>query len=181
MDLGGVHLASGASSKGLAAYAGLALVFADHELAVSESIPPYLDLGRYDAHAGVPYTHSSNLVRALAAAVGRFDASGGAVREFAHRAERCMWLRDELEARGYVIMAPRACASPAVLTLVLPAEQSSVEFGEALERDRIYLSYRSAYLVERNLIQISLRGETTEAELRYLLGRMWVGPGGRRE
>ena len=67
-DLSNVWLATGASGKALASYPGLALVFHRDIIGVSGVLPRYLDLGIY-ARDGVPFTHSSNLVRALRAAV----------------------------------------------------------------------------------------------------------------
>jgi aspartate aminotransferase-like enzyme len=73
VNLEGVYLASGASGKGLAGYPGLCLVFHNHAIASSPALPRYLDLGWYAAHEGVAFTHSSNLVEALDAAVRQTD------------------------------------------------------------------------------------------------------------
>jgi GNAT superfamily N-acetyltransferase len=70
----GIYLASGVSGKALGAFPGLALVFHDHELTPApHRLPRYLDLGSYARPGGVPFTHSSNLVRALLAALRRVD------------------------------------------------------------------------------------------------------------
>ena len=72
IDLRGVHLATGTSGKGLASYPGLSLVFHHHDVAPQpERLPRYLDLGCWSQGDGVPFTHSSNLVAALAAALDR--------------------------------------------------------------------------------------------------------------
>ncbi|HVG23408.1 MAG TPA: GNAT family N-acetyltransferase, partial [Thermoanaerobaculia bacterium] len=70
VDLSKVWLASGASGKALASYPGLSFVF--HQEVMKTSGPRYLDLELY-AGDNVPFTHSSNLVRALNAALARVD------------------------------------------------------------------------------------------------------------
>src|SRR5947209_6938905 len=72
LDLSHVWLATGASGKALASYPGLALVFHREPIAVSGDLPRYLDLGIY-ARDGVPFTHSSNMVRGLRASVEDVD------------------------------------------------------------------------------------------------------------
>jgi GNAT superfamily N-acetyltransferase len=77
VNLAGVWLATGVSGKGLGAYPGLALVFhADLLQADSGRVPRYLDLANWDSAGGIPFTHSSNLVRALDAALVEAEAEG---------------------------------------------------------------------------------------------------------
>jgi aspartate aminotransferase-like enzyme len=73
VNLEGIYLASCASGKGLAGYPGLCMVFHNHPLSSSTALPRYLDLGWYDEHQGIAFTHSSNLVQALDAAVRQPD------------------------------------------------------------------------------------------------------------
>ena len=74
VDLDGVLLASGASGKALGAFPGLSMVFyAGNVRPEPARLPRYLDLGYYAQKDGVPFTHSSNLVAALDAALARFD------------------------------------------------------------------------------------------------------------
>src|ERR1041385_7458953 len=70
--LHGVYLASCVSGKGLAAFPGLSMVFYNHKLIPApKALPRYLDLGLYAANDGVPFTHSSNMLNALQAALRR--------------------------------------------------------------------------------------------------------------
>ena len=165
VDLRGVHLASSTSGKGLGGYPGLSFVFHDYEpRSEPERLAGYLDLGHWAEHASVPHTHSSNLLFALAAAVHRVTPD---------RMERIRatadWLRSELRNRGFALTAPEAVACPAIVTLVPPAGLSAFELGEALDLRGFWLSYRSAYLVERNWLQIALLGDPPRAGLEKLL------------
>ncbi|HSB68429.1 MAG TPA: aminotransferase V, partial [Candidatus Methylomirabilis sp.] len=56
--------------------------------------------------------------------------------------------------------------------LVLPGSLDSERVGEYLEAHGFSLSYRSRYLVRRNLIQICLMGEHTRREITGLLERL---------
>lgn len=160
VDLSGVRLASCVSGKGLGSFAGVSMVFHDHEIAPSR-LPRYLDLGCYGQEDAVPYTICSNLVVALRAALDRqrFDE------RFAHLASLASWLRASLRDRGLRIVAPDAHASPAVITIALPPESPSYRVGRAMEERGYELSYLSSYLRERNWIQVCLMGEHGREEL----------------
>src|SRR6266566_1896791 len=111
VDLQGVYLASGVSGKGVGAYPGLSMVFYHHEVVPQPArLPRYLDLGHYAAQNGIPFTHSSNLLSALQAALKRFDSQ----QPFAEIIETSNWLRPKLRELGLRILAPEAHASPAV-------------------------------------------------------------------
>lgn len=155
VDLQGVYLASGVSGKGLGAFPGLAMVFYHHEIAPAKSLPRYLDLGLYAATNGVPFTHSSNLLHALRAALDRFTERP----PFTELAETSAWLRSRLRAAGFHLVAPDAHASPAVITIALPKEIHSESLGRRLEQAGYLLSYKSDYLLQRNWVQICLMGE----------------------
>ena len=80
-------------------------------------LPRYLDLGLYAANEGIPFTQSSNLLYALKAAVecGRWN------RKFNDLASTAFWLRAELHALGYRILAQDSDAVPAVIVhIALP-------------------------------------------------------------
>lgn len=149
-----VYLATSTSGKGLGSVPGLSLVLHNHDIAPAPSLPRYLDLGLYAA-AGVPFTQSSNLVRALHAAVSRLLAPE-------HDAETvvrdAMKLRTRLRSFGFRIVAADADASPAVTTVALPPRVDSIAVGERLEEEGYLLSYRSEYLRARNWTQVCLMG-----------------------
>lgn len=169
VHLAGVYLATGVSGKGLGSYTGLSIVFSDHPIAPArERLPRYLDLGLYETSDGVPFTLSSNLLRALLVALERSDVAGSVA------ALSCLssWLRDALEACGIAVLAPADHSSPAVLTLRLPVGLSSLEVGTHLRENGYLLSFESRYLVERNWVQICLMGEHTREELAPLVDRL---------
>jgi aspartate aminotransferase-like enzyme len=149
------------SGKGLGSFAGVSMVFHDHEIAPAPDLPRYLDLGCYGREDEVPYTFCSNLIAALRAALGLEE-------RFAHVASLASWLRASLREQGLSILAPDAHASPAVTTIVLPPEVQSCRVGTALEDRGYELSYSSSYLRERNWIQICLMGEHGQEELAAL-------------
>jgi aspartate aminotransferase-like enzyme len=166
VDLRGVYLATSVSGKGLASYPGIALVFYNHDVIPDRRLPRYLDLGYYREKQGVPFTQSSNLVAALHQALICCDASA----RFATIRRRYSWLRSRLEESGFRIMAAEEDAAPAVISIVLSSDLSSFQLGEELEKRGFLLSYRSSYLVERNIIQICLMGEVSDDDCRRVLG-----------
>lgn len=160
VDLHGIYLASGVSGKGLASFPGLSFVFADHAVApASERLPRYLDLGAYAASDGIPYTISSNLVRALHAALGEIDEGT----RFGEIARLSAMVRSRLEAAGLTVVAPPDRAAPAVLTIAVPPELDSDCIGSRLREAGYLLSYQSRYLLDRNWIQICLMGSGIQA------------------
>lgn len=168
VDFSGVAFATGVSGKGLASFPGLGLVFHDRPVEPSPDLPHYLDLGSYARAESVPFTTSTNLAAALAASLERSAGGNG----FAARRELALWLRSRLEALGIEVLAREEIAAPMVLTLRPPAGLPAREIGEALEAEGIWLSYRSGYLLERNLFQVCLMGEHDQGELEVLLGAL---------
>jgi aspartate aminotransferase-like enzyme len=183
VDLTDVFLATGVSGKALGAPAGIAFVFHNHDISVSCSLPRYLDLGLYSRNEQPPFSQSSNLLRALRAALRARDSmipSPDIVRDAA-------WLRGQLRAGGTEILVPDSESSPAVTTVVVPLDVSSDEIGAELTEAGFSVSYQSAYLRDRNWIQICLMANYRRdaiaplaASLVSLLSRSISGRGGHR-
>jgi len=169
VNLEGIYLASCASGKGLAGYPGLCMVFHNHPIASCAELPRYLDLGWYDEHQGIAFTHSSNLVQALDAAVRQPDwpAKMAAVASVSAR------LRRRLVDLGFNLIAQDSDAMPGVVSIALPPSQSSAELGQQLQKAGFLLSYNSDYLRQRNWIQICLMGEFSPDKLESLTS--WLG------
>jgi aspartate aminotransferase-like enzyme len=169
LDLSNVYLASGTSGKALAAPPGLALVFHDHDIDPAPELPRYLDLGLCIREHSVPFTHSSNLVRALRVAVARIERP----RRFAELASLGTWLRsrlrDMLRDRGCLLIGEGASAAPHVVTIALPAHLDSGSLGRSLEARGFLIGHASAYLRSRNWIQLAAMGEVTRDDLRRAL------------
>ncbi len=169
VDLNGVYLASCASGKGLRSFPGLGMVFYNHELEpAARPLPRYLDLELYARSQGVAFTHSSNLVHALHAAIKRVEWAG----RFAELAEVSQWLRPRLREMGFQLITPDEEASPAVFTLALPADLDSAKIGAQLQEAGFLLSCNSEYLRKRNWIQICLMGEFAREKLVSLLNHL---------
>jgi aspartate aminotransferase-like enzyme len=162
LDLEGMYFASAVSGKGLGAFAGLAIVFYNHAIqAASGRLPRYLDLGLYAVCDGVPFTHSSNLLRALEAAIDRVDWTT----RFRVIAERTAELRRNLRESGFDLVAPEAHAAPGIVTIALPATMSGFSVGGELQDQGYMVATNSEYLRRRNWIQISLMSQPSRAEL----------------
>ena len=175
VDLRRIHLATGSSGKGLGAYPGLALVFHQYTPRPEPTrLPGYLDLGHWAAHESVPFTVSSNLVSALAAAVAR------ATPERMERIQsHARWLYEAVCSHGFHPVVPVERACPAGVTLALSGSGTAVAIGEALERRGFALSFRSRHLRERNWLQVSLLGDppryALEQFVQALVGESRVG------
>lgn len=157
IDLHEVYLTSCTSGKALGSYPGLSMVFYNSSIQPAPSkLPRYLDIGFYSANKGVPFTHSSNLLLALQTAIHRFEKR----KPYNQIAQTSIWLKKELREIGFSIVGQDSITSPAVITLNLPKEISSEEFGQKLKEAGYHLSYQSGYLIKHNWIQICLMGES---------------------
>jgi aspartate aminotransferase-like enzyme/ribosomal protein S18 acetylase RimI-like enzyme len=168
VDLENVWLASGSSGKGLGAAPGLALVFHAAPIAPDSSIPRYLDAGLYAQAGSIPFTHSSNLLAALDAALEATDFSS----RVALMARRGPRLRALLQEAGFTVLGDPASASPAVASVALDPELPSIWFGELLGELGVLVAYRSRYLLERNWIQLALMSRVDDAMLERAVAAM---------
>lgn len=162
VDLGRIELATAVSGKGLCGYPGLGVVF--HREAQIEQlldVPSYLDLGYWIAQNGVGFTHSSNLVSALATSLAEQDFPA----RFKVIEELNRFLRESLAGSRFEILADGPHSCPAVITLVPRSGKNAWETGLALEESGFVLSYRSNYLRERNWLQISLMSAPSKETL----------------
>jgi aspartate aminotransferase-like enzyme len=165
LDLAGVFLAGATSGKGLASYAGLGLVFLDHPPRTGDRIPRSLDLGYYAQQQGIPFTMFSSHVAALDRALDRIEEPAH-YSELAVRSER---VRSAIGALGFTIVAAPEYASPAVFTIALPVHQDAGALGEALAANGIFVNYESAYLRDRNWLQVCLMGNVPDADIERLV------------
>jgi aspartate aminotransferase-like enzyme len=163
-----VYLATATSGKGLCSYPGLGIVFHRDPLpAIPQGVPAYLDIGLWaESDDGIPFTHSSNLLAALATALDE--------QVFPERIARIAllhhWLRRMLREMPFTMLAAEAHACPAILTLLPEAKERAWEIGVKLEQAGFLLNYRSACLRERNWFQISLMGLPDKETLTRLAG-----------
>jgi aspartate aminotransferase-like enzyme/GNAT superfamily N-acetyltransferase len=163
LDLRGVWLASGVSGKALGSYAGLALVLHDGQLMPGGELPAALDLGAVARAHGVPSTQSSNAVAALEAALTiDWPAHWQATRT------ADVQLREALQALGLPALVPAPHAQPGVITLALPRGVDGQRLGQRLARVGCRIAWQSAYLRERNWVQVCLMGAWRPAAVEVL-------------
>jgi len=177
VDLGGVLLATAVSGKGLGALPGLAIVFHRGEAQPSRHVPRYLDLDAYTDSGSVPYTHSSNLVSALAAALGHMNHE-----RYRSVREDSALLRAGIRAAGLQCLAGEECAAPGIITVPVPSPLRSPDVALQLAADGYLVAHGSRYLRERNWIQIALMGaypRSALADVPRSLQRIWRGAGMR--
>ncbi|MDE0583142.1 GNAT family N-acetyltransferase [Planococcus sp. A6] len=155
-DFSNVYMASAVSGKGLGSYPGLAIVFHQDSVSPDASLPAYLDLGLYEKSGTVPFTHSSNSVSALQAAIThhRFPDPLLATE-----------IRNRLTDAGLDVLGNDRY-SPGILTIALPSKIDARAVGDALKAKGIEISYESDYLLKRNWIQIALMGDVNPLEVK---------------
>lgn len=156
VDLSHVYLASGTSGKAIGSFAGIAMVFYNHEIRPSDKIPMYLDLGYYHEKDGIPFTVSSNLIYALKKAVEL--AMEMESDNFQRIKDISAVLKMQFKSMGLNNIVPEEWSSPAIITYSLPKKINSEKFGEIMERKGYLLSYKSSYLIKRNWIQVCVMG-----------------------
>jgi aspartate aminotransferase-like enzyme/predicted N-acetyltransferase YhbS len=162
LDLRGVSLAAASSGKGLAAVAGLALVFHAEKPLPAPNTPESLDLATYAANQGIPYTLNSRLVAALEVSLAQTDWES----KFRRLEENAPRMRQKLAELGFGPVAASGHENPAVWTLKC---LNSRKMGDALKASGYHCSYESANLLERNWLQICLMGAWTDAALEGVL------------
>jgi len=165
VDLHNVYLASGVSSKGLASFPGLSMVFYNHKLKPHQkSLPSCIDLYKYAASNGIPFTISSNLVCALRAALTNLDID----KKFEQTCAISDFLRRELQQIGIRPLVNNEYASPYVITMQLGQKLDSEKIGDQLKDAGFLLSYQSGYLIERNWIQICMMSDFSTRSLKAI-------------
>lgn len=172
LDLGGVWLASSVSGKALGSYAGLALVLHDGPLAPGGALPAALDLAAIARAGGVASTQSSNAVAALEAALDLdWPAHWQATREADGQ------LRQAFQALGLPALVAPPQAQPGVITLALPPAIDAQRLGQRLARIGCRIAWQSAYLRQRNWVQVCLMGSWRAAAVDVLpaLMRRYLG------
>ncbi len=165
LDLSDVYLTSGSVSKGLGSFPGCSFVFFQEALSEStKSLPRYLDLGYYQSNQRIPFTFFSGHLYTLKRILERFDinAKYQAIKDISK------WVRSRLTKIGYYPIVSEELSSPAVITLQIPVSKSSISIGDYLAENQIFTSYESAYLIEKNWIQVCLMGKHSKEQIEPL-------------
>ena len=165
VDLSQVYLASAVSSKGLSSFAGLSIVFYNHELPEpNNQIVQYLNLALYRAKGGVPFTVNSNLVLALHQSLKDIEINSR-LKNIQSLSEK---IRTELHKLNLNILVDNEYKSPSTITIVMPKDKSSREIGDILKENGFLLSYESSYLLKNNWIQICLMADLNYTDIEPL-------------
>lgn len=161
LNLSQVAMATASSGKGLASVPGLAIIFSNMELSLKKESPVYLDLIHYSINAGIPFTLSSNLVKALYASIFQKLRSGH-YELLQHYGEQFF---KSLNDHGFV---PFSDANSKVFTIVTSGKRKS-DFYRYMKQKKILLSNESKYLTIRGWCQLATLGYYTEKQLRFVL------------
>ncbi|MBP2239700.1 aspartate aminotransferase-like enzyme [Cytobacillus eiseniae] len=146
-SLSNVYLATAVSGKAVGTMSGIAIVFSNHIVGVSKSLPSYMDLGLY-ANDNIPFTYSSQLLKSFEQALNAYE-NDVRYTELQNRYNQLLEVeRDNelafLTAEGY----------PMIVTL-----QGNDHFpymAEDAELSGFELHYKSAYLANRGWVQLSI-------------------------
>ncbi|MEK3890299.1 aminotransferase class V-fold PLP-dependent enzyme [Bacillus sp. FSL K6-3431] len=166
INLNGVAFASGVSGKALASYTGISFVFHEEDVKQASSLPRYLDLGAYVESGGIPYTQSSNLIHALAAALKKYECPEIVYDQMSHLFNV---IRKGVEGVGFTVLAQKGSTAPTIMTIVPPKGECAQQLGNNLYLNGFSVHYESSYLLEKNWLQISCINDVKEKEVSRLL------------
>jgi aspartate aminotransferase-like enzyme len=151
IDLSKVYLASASSNKGLESFAGVAIVLHNHKPEPQNNIPQYLDIGFYHAKNSIPFTFSSNLIKAL-------NVSLKAILQ-KDKMPKITQLNDDLvkflAKQKIKIVIDEKVKSCAITTIEFNQTGQAEKLGKFLESNGILVHYQNGYLKERNWLQLA--------------------------
>ncbi|MFD2567461.1 aminotransferase class V-fold PLP-dependent enzyme [Pseudotenacibaculum haliotis] len=150
IDLSNISMATGSSGKGLCSLSGIALVFSNINIAKSSKIPRYLDLFYYKSKKGIPFTLSSNQLKALSISIQQTMNTDYWNQKDAYARK----VHDALYSLGVI---PFATKSSRVFTII-QKKINSQDLSSHLNKIGLSLSYQSKYLLKRNWLQLTLFG-----------------------
>lgn len=161
LNLAGVSMATASSGKGLASIPGLAIVFSNIEHPSKKATPVYLDLANYRANGGIPFTISSNLLKALNVSSRQklqkeqFD------------------LIHEYGQRFYNILNDRALVpfsnDYSKVFTIIDTGGGKENFYLRMVNKKLLLSTESDYLKTREWCQLAIFGYYSESHLKYVV------------
>ena len=161
LNLSKVAMATASSGKGLASVPGLAIVFSNIEFSSKENVPVYFDLSHYSRKNGIPFTISSNLVKALSVSIEQKlnDTQFGLVQDYGKL------FFSVLNEYGWV---PFNSVGAPVFTINVPCATKHI-FMKKMQQRKLLLSYESDYLKARDWMQLATFGYYKEAQLNQVL------------
>ncbi len=164
-DLHGIYLASGASGKALASYAGVGIVFAEPDALTnvdSSNIISYLDVKAAVETVGPRFTHPSPSITALRVALKQYQSESKRNARYAQYQELGQYIRSQLSSLGIEALVPdEPAASPVITTFTCPNDMECPEFLTLCQNWGYILSGLSSYLKQRRWAQIVTMGAIT--------------------
>lgn len=169
IDLSKIYLASASSNKGLESFAGVAIVLHNHQPKPQNNIPQYLDIGFYQAKTNIPFTFSSNLIKALNASLELILQKDKTL--------KIKKLNDDLvnflQQQKIKIVIDKKAKSCAITTVEFNQVKQAEKLGKFLESNGILVHYQNSYLTERNWLQITFfSGSIKSSDLKKLKNLM---------
>jgi aspartate aminotransferase-like enzyme len=160
LDLSGVAMATASSGKGLASIPGLAVVLSNIEPANKVACPVYLDLNHYKTSRGIPFTISSNLLKAL------YISTRQKLRDEQYQmiAE---YRKIFFNLLGDLSLVPFSNEHTGVFTIV-PPESMLPQLINHFRKHRLEISYESDYLKKHGWCQLATFGFYTEEQMRQV-------------
>lgn len=160
LNLSGVAMATASSGKGLASIPGLAIVFSNIEPAFKSTCPLYLDLYHYKTAAGIPFTISSNLLKAL------YVSSRQKLQDVQY--ELIIEYRKRFfNSLNNASVVPFSNENTSVFTIIPPGSATQ-QLVNQMVKLRLLLSYESDYLKEKRWCQLATFGYYTEKQLKQV-------------
>ncbi len=157
-----IFMATCSSGKGLASFAGIAIVFTRSELEPNPAIPSYLDLGHYFKNGGIPFTISSNLVMALNKAV-EYSLRQSQTEKVEELSK--LLLEKVLKIKDITVVNQDYRFYSHITTIIPGKGINASELGDLIKKAGIETSYNSGYLKVRNQLQIAIMGQHTGDEI----------------
>jgi len=144
-SMDGVYLATGVSGKAIGTMSGLAFVFSNTEIVTSDNIPAYLDIGLTVSHM-IPFTMSSQLVQSLEYALKAYEKGA----RYTLLQNRMKLIEAEVEKHQIPLLSDDPY--PMIFTW---EEKAFPYLAEDARMSGFDLHYKSDYLLERGLLQVS--------------------------
>ncbi len=149
------------SGKAFCSVAGLAIVGHNCELYELKNATIYIDLYYANKNLSIPFTQPSLLIEALNTALDRFDGDY----PYNFIKEKYDYMRNRLEELNFEIIKIKDTEkSPVILSVKIPDNISTINIGDSLAINNVFIHYNSEYLRKRNILQFSFINQNTNFE-----------------
>ncbi len=172
LNLSNVSIATASSGKGLGSIAGLAVVFCNIQPISNGTVPNYLDLDYYAKNNGIPFTISSNMVKALYEGCRSKLKEGNyrLIEQYSGEINYLLGKYNLLPYKNYHVFT------------IQPGKNKAATIAEELKRNGVLASYESKYLFIHNWLQLALfsiynekQVDTTLIVLKHTLKKIYSG------